>query len=349
MKILFISPHPGFGGASTANQNMALMMSSLGHDVIYMDEYSQLDSILSCIVIDKFPIHGNKTIRRKETKDYFKKNKYDMVFIGVPIIGFYYYSLFAKLKKRGVKICIVFHSLSLSSGLMARIDETLISITAKNATHLLFVSEFTKRSWKRYSSIERLENKSLVIYNAIKKHEKLRHTSDNISTISFVGRLSLEKNPELFCRTAQWMKMSGSDLTFKIFGNGPLFDSLKQSYNKYVSFMGYETNMDNIYSNSDILVLTSEFENCPMVILEAASYGIPCVAPNVGGISEIVKNGSNGLLFLKKDETEVAKCINRIIADYSMYSETAYNVSKDFSFESMKNNWENALKFIANE
>ena len=345
MRILFISPHPGFGGASTANRNMATMMASIGHDVVYMDEYLPSDINVEGCVIDRTPIHANKFSQRV-AKDYFERNHFDIIFLGVPIIGLFYYSLFSKLKKRGVRICMIFHSLSLSNGLMAKIDECLTDFAAKVATHLLFVSEFTKMSWRKYRNIRNLSNNSFVVYNAIKKCSKTRRKITEVKKISFVGRLSPEKDPNLFCKLAACKRNNGSALQFNLYGDGPLMEQLKKEYCDEVTFYGFETDINKIYSNTDILVMTSIFENCPMAVLEAASFGIPCIVPKVGGIPEIIKHGLNGLLYEDRNPKKIAELLDEMIDNYSNYSENAFKNANDYSFEEIQKVWNSVINKI---
>lgn len=345
MRILFISPHPGFGGASTANRNMATMMASIGHDVVYMDEYLPSDINVEGCVIDRTPIHANKFSQRV-AKDYFKRIHFDIIFIGVPIIGLYYYSLFSKLKKRGIRICMIFHSLSLSNGWMSKIDEHLTDFAVKVATHLLFVSEFTKMSWSKYRNIRNLSNNSFVVYNAIKKSSWTRKKSTDVKKISFVGRLSPEKDPNLFCKLAVCKRNNGSALQFNLYGDGPLMEQLKKEYSDEVTFYGFETDINKIYSNTDILVMTSIFENCPMAVLEAASFGIPCIVPKVGGIPEIIKHGLNGLLYEDRNPKRIADLLNEMIDNYSRYSENAIRISNNYSFEEIKKDWTSVIHKI---
>lgn len=342
MRILFISPHPGFGGASTANRNMATMMASIGHNVVYMDEYLPSDINVEGCVIDRTPIHANKFSQRV-AKDYFERYHFDIIFIGVPIIALYYYSLFSKLKKRGVRICMVFHSLSLSNGVMSKIDEHLTDFATKVATHLLFVSEFTKMSWSKYRNIRNLSNNSFVVYNAIKKSSWTGKKSTDVKRISFVGRLSPEKDPNLFCKLAVCKRNNGSELQFNLYGNGPLMEQLKKDYGDEVTFYGFETDINKIYSNTDILVMTSIFENCPMAVLEAASFGIPCIVPKVGGIPEIIKHGQNGLLYEERNPKRIAELLDEMIDNYSNYSENAFKISNDYSFEEIQKVWNNVI------
>jgi glycosyltransferase involved in cell wall biosynthesis len=85
--------------------------------------------------------------------------------------------------------------------------------------------------------------------------------------------------------------------------------------------------------------MTSEFENCPMVILESKVRGIPCVAPNVGGIPEIVLDGFDGILYKKYDLHEIKQAIETIRANYVYYMNNSLRESKKYSFEEISEYW----------
>ena len=106
-----------------------------------------------------------------------------------------------------------------------------------------------------------------------------------------------------------------------------------------MDFRGQSSNQKEMYESIDILVMTSQFENCPMVILEAWKYGIPCVVPNVGGIPELVKNERNGMLYGEYSLNAIISCINRIQSDYNVYSTNCLEDVAKYSFENIYNEW----------
>ncbi len=106
------------------------------------------------------------------------------------------------------------------------------------------------------------------------------------------------------------------------FGTGEMFEDLKllaaKNLPKSVNFifMGNIPNFElmNWYSNNtvDLFINTSSTEGIPVSIMEAMSFGIPCFATNVGGVSEIVSN-KNGVLF---DENPTPQEIANSIMNY---------------------------------
>ena len=331
MRIFFISPNLVWGGATTANMSIAEMLA-YDNMVIYNDEYNHVS--INNVIYDPFPVH-----RLKKTKIVFNHiidNKIDFVIWGISTNLPYYIKLIRMLKKHNIKQAVLFHSLSISRGFKGRMIEWLTSKAVKNIDHLVFVSKFTDISWSKYSTI-RNHNSHNVIYNPIKV-SNIKHES-NYSRVGFVGRFSSEKQPEIFT------KLSELDNSYQYiaWGEGELLDSLRTKYTK-VNFKGHSSNKDEIYNSFDILVMTSSFENCPMVILEAWQYGIPCVVPKVGGIPEIVTDGYNGMLYSDYSPKSIILCIEKLIEDYEKYRNNCLHAVSNYSFEKLYQRWKQVLK-----
>ena len=63
-----------------------------------------------------------------------------------------------------------------------------------------------------------------------------------------------------------------------------------------MTFLGWRSDTDAILAASDIAILCSDNEGIPLTLIQAAQAGLPIVATNVGSISDIVVDGTNGLL-----------------------------------------------------
>lgn len=71
-------------------------------------------------------------------------------------------------------------------------------------------------------------------------------------------------------------------------------------------------------ASSDFMLLFSNYENMPVVILEAFACGLPVVATNVGGIPEMI-NKENGLLVEKANESQLLNAITKMMQQYRQY------------------------------
>jgi glycosyltransferase involved in cell wall biosynthesis len=91
----------------------------------------------------------------------------------------------------------------------------------------------------------------------------------------------------------------------------------------------------NFYKTNhvDLFILTSEYEGLPLAIMEALSFGIPVVATNAGGISEII-NSANGLLLEKKFMPEAAA---QFISSYYSFAAEKKQNYRDAAVATWKN------------
>ncbi|PWU18103.1 MAG: hypothetical protein C5B50_09905 [Verrucomicrobia bacterium] len=67
--------------------------------------------------------------------------------------------------------------------------------------------------------------------------------------------------------------------------------------------------------NASLLVLASLEENCPMVVLEAMAAGVPVVAGRIGGVPDLIEEGSTGLFFDPQNKASIADAVERALAD----------------------------------
>ena len=98
-----------------------------------------------------------------------------------------------------------------------------------------------------------------------------------------------------------------------------------------VFFMGNIINAGEYNTDTDLFMLPSDYEGLPIVIIEAMSFGKPIVASNVGGVSEIVRNGQNGYTAENTIEDFTEKIRNILT------NETLYQKMSEKSLEIFKN------------
>lgn len=142
------------------------------------------------------------------------------------------------------------------------------------------------------------------------------------------------------------MNLKDVDIEWTHFGDGILMSQIKELATKLpnnisVEFKGNIKNSDlmRIYVNNqfDLFVNVSISEGIPVSIMEALSFGIPCVATNVGGTNEIVTHGYNGWLLdenFRKEELE-----NIIRAYWNLNNEQILKL-RDCAYSSWKNKYD---------
>jgi glycosyltransferase involved in cell wall biosynthesis len=102
---------------------------------------------------------------------------------------------------------------------------------------------------------------------------------------------------------------------------------------------GFVEDVGDFYRNLDIYLNTSLHEGIPMTILEAMSQEIPVIAPDVGGMKEIIDDGIDGYLVHGRDPKAFAEQCLRLYNDdnlrLAMGASAREKVEEDFSTERM--------------
>lgn len=77
-----------------------------------------------------------------------------------------------------------------------------------------------------------------------------------------------------------------------------------------------EADTSRVFGEMDVLVVPSTwYENTPFVVLEAFAAGVPVIASDLGGLSEIVRDGHNGLLFRAGDAASLRAALSRLLEE----------------------------------
>jgi glycosyltransferase involved in cell wall biosynthesis len=121
-------------------------------------------------------------------------------------------------------------------------------------------------------------------------------------------------------------------LDLVLVGDGPLRGSLEQlagslNVKERIKFLGSKGRNDvtRLLSACQIFVLPSRSEPFGIVIIEAMSFKKPVIASAVDGITEIIKNGKNGILVEPDNPELLAKAINKILDDQKLRQSIAHN------------------------
>lgn len=141
------------------------------------------------------------------------------------------------------------------------------------------------------------------------------------------GRLVQSKRFDQFVTlVAQLRRRLNCEVIGTIAGDGPLKDRLRAQAvalglpSSAIEWRGSLSDMAPVYRQADVFVMTSEYEGTPNVLLEAMASGLPVVARNVGGVSEIIRPGESGFLVVGDDEGDLCAALERLIRDPQLRS-----------------------------
>jgi glycosyltransferase involved in cell wall biosynthesis len=116
---------------------------------------------------------------------------------------------------------------------------------------------------------------------------------------AFIGRITHIKRLDRFLDVASEIKKRGVGLSFFIAGDGELLEIYrKRILNEAlpVSILGWQSDIEKVLTAADIVALTSDNEGTPLSLIQAGMAGLPVVATNVGSVSEIVLDGTTGII-----------------------------------------------------
>ena len=148
----------------------------------------------------------------------------------------------------------------------------------------------------------------------------------------FVGRLSVQKNiPLMLEAIAVYVRKHGDDVRLRIVGDGELKPAIQSQIERLGlgdivildgSLHGVE--IQSVYEDSDLLLLTSTNESFGVVLVEAMTKGVPIVSVNIPAVRNVVTTGVNGLLTDPAPEA-LADAIHTLLLDRALYSAISRN------------------------
>ena len=187
--------------------------------------------------------------------------------------------------------------------------------------------------------------------------------NENVFQILSVGYLIERKGFEYLIRGTKEVLKKYDNVKLKIIGSGPLEGKLKNIINeleleneveiiKNVS----DEELLHLYNSSDLFVLPSiidsegNTEGLGVVLLEAMACGIPVIASNVGGITDIIINNETGLLINQKDSQDIARKIIFTIENKPEMKKIVKNglntVELNFSWERVVESYQDCYKSV---
>ncbi len=233
--------------------------------------------------------------------------------------------------------------------LRIRVIKAVQRWVARNAGAIITPSQYLKRivtAWGVDSG------KIRVIHNAV---ERISLPGDRMSAraelgidgklIVTVARLVPWKGVATLIRAMPEITASYPDCRLLVIGDGPQKDFLERSVDEQdlrgkVRFAGRLPRTEvwrNILA-ADVFILNSGYEGLPFVVIEAMQIGTPVLVSDKGGNTEVIKNGTNGLVFPYDDKRAIMQAVRNVLEDRPKADRMAGQARKDselFSKERM--------------
>jgi len=163
-----------------------------------------------------------------------------------------------------------------------------------------------------------------------------------------IGRLSRQKGFDILLSIWKDFINNNPGWVLDIAGDGECLEELKLQCQKLnisdsVSFLGKIQDVSSLYKYSDMFLMTSRYEGLPLVLLEAKSWSLPCIAFDCPtGPREIIVDNKDGFLIEMSDYYSYLEKMNKLANDFDLLREFSYNTKltyKKFSNDAICSQW----------
>jgi len=147
-----------------------------------------------------------------------------------------------------------------------------------------------------------------------KDSQELYGLSQQAILCAFIGRVTQIKRPDRFLDVVKEIKKRSLDFEFFVAGDGELLQNCKERIAREdlpVKILGWQSNIEQVLSAADVVVLTSDNEGTPLSLIQAGMAGLPVVTTRVGSVPEVVMDGVTGII-TNLDVLEIADALEKL-------------------------------------
>ncbi|MCP5143953.1 MAG: glycosyltransferase [Gammaproteobacteria bacterium] len=168
--------------------------------------------------------------------------------------------------------------------------------------------------------------------------------ADDVPVIAGAFRLSAEKRPFLWLRSAARIKAVRPDTVFLLCGAGPLRDEIERvgrqlGLENNLRMLGTRSDIREIFAAADIVMQTSLQEGTPNTLIEAQALGVAVVTTPAFGAAEAVEHGVTGVVVKSDRPSTIAQAALRILGDNEFRARLAQTgpefIERRFGFKRM--------------
>jgi glycosyltransferase involved in cell wall biosynthesis len=207
-----------------------------------------------------------------------------------------------------------------------------------------------------------------VVYSGVDKTKFFKREKDiefkkslgideNETVITLIGNFSYDKGQHILIEALSILEKKGYRFSVIFAGRNTDTFQIKEMFFSKISknkgiFLGLRNDVDKILNITDISINAAiKGEALSGSIRESLAMGVPSIASNIGGNSEIIKNGENGFLFTPGNFIELSQKIEKILNDKELrekFSENAIKtINENFTIDTMvQKTFEIYMKFL---
>jgi glycosyltransferase involved in cell wall biosynthesis len=204
---------------------------------------------------------------------------------------------------------------------MARVSDRLIGVSQATVDDLLRLGVAPREKFRVLPlglDLDRLAGPAPELRDEARRELGL---GEEEVLLAFVGRFAPIKRLDLLLEAFARARSGEPRLRLAVVGDGDERPALERRATELgvaaeLRFLGYRRELRPVFAAADLAVLSSDNEGTPVSLIEAAAAGLPSVATDVGGVSEVVSK-ETGTLVPRGDAEALAKAILGMAADSS--------------------------------
>jgi glycosyltransferase involved in cell wall biosynthesis len=131
---------------------------------------------------------------------------------------------------------------------------------------------------------------------------------------AFIGRVTQIKRPDRFLDVVSKTKQRGVPIEFFMAGDGELLEICRKRITHEdlpVKVLGWQSDIEQVLSAADVVVLTSDNEGTPLSLIQAGMALLPVVTTRVGSVHDVVLDGVTGII-TNLDVQEIADALEKL-------------------------------------
>ena len=352
MRVLFVIPGMGFGGAERvvatlanelvkSNDITVVLTSGKGETAYKLDENVKLEIM---------PVSGNVVKTWGAFRRLCKRQRPDAVVAFMADTG-----VMAAAFLAGTGIPVIAserNDPARKRGDLSVIVKLLGRIAPAFTAGYVFQSEGARSYYPK-----RVQKKSRIILNPLNIEKLPAREADKIDNrIVSVGRLHPQKNQKMLINAFAKSKAKDAH-TLHIYGDGELRGELEALIDKLgisdkVFLEGNSKRVQEDIKNAKMFVFTSDYEGLPNALMEAMAIGIPCLSTDCspGGARMLINDGENGVLIPCGDEERLIAELDALIDDperLKAFSEQSVKLRDRTNIAAISKEWIDFIKKFA--
>ena len=298
--------------------------------------YHELGCKVHIIPFSRSPFSKSNLKAYKMLKHLVEAEHYDIVHTHTPNASMLARLACRKLRKKGTRVFYTAHGFHFFKGaplknwliyypiekLCARFTDVLITINKED-----YALAQKKMHAKKMCYVPGVGIDLSKIQNIECNRDELRKSMgvpEDCILLTSVGELSKRKNHQVVIKAVA--KLKNKKLHYVIAGQGALLPYLiklarQLGVEHQIHFLGYRSDVCQIYRSSDLFILPSLQEGLPVALMEAMACAMPVLCSRIRGNTDLIENSRGGFLFSPDDDGELSLLLKKIIDDENVRKE----------------------------